>query len=612
MNRHIALLGVLLSGCPAPVPDSSATDDTAPEETRDREETQDLEETRDLVAIDVGIESGFQEEFLGSYQRGRACLAADFDNDGRIDLFIGHPLDESYLLRNTSEPGALSLERAEIPISNLHAFGGGPADYDNDGDYDLFISMGGSEQEVPDLLLENQLIESGTMSFVDVTEQAGVAGPLRGGSTPLSMRSANSRWGDYDRDGDLDLFVSAALAGVDVSGASCGSEEQEDTYDGRNTLWRNNGDGTFTDVTEDAGLADSLRSTWQSSWIDVDNDGDLDLYENNLKDINLLYINLLDETGSPTFQAPSTDPDEYIQIWLNSEPLDLERTLSSLVGDLNNDGWADLLIPIHDATRSKPSNGFRHLLFINTRGLGRDGFIEASQASGLVAFDEQLGPMGAQLGDLNGDGILDIFLGTGGPTEGNINHLHLSTGYSEIEVPGFGALRVPAYTNRSDLIDIPAQVPDDFSGHVPAYPYRSHGTCIVDLDGDGQVELAITNGGRVTWPDDESQAPNRLFQLFQTPTPGYLTIRPRGDGVAVPRDGIGTRVVVTARDAAGETWTIHRTLYGGSGFSAHNGFQLSFGLANAVAVDEVEVTWSDGVTELLEDVEIDSILTIQR
>ena len=99
---------------------------------------------------------------------------------------------------------------------------------------------------------------------------------------------------------------------------------------------------------------------------------------------------------------------------------------------------------------------------------------------------------------------------------------------------------------------------------------------------------------------------------MQSPAPAHLTIRPRGDGVTVPRDGTGTRVAVTVNDGAGERWTIHRTLLGGNAFSAHNGFQLSFGLGEATMIEEVAVWWSDGHRETFTDIDLNSVQTLSR
>ena len=557
-----------------------------------------------VTALDVGIDVGFQEDFFDSYQRGRACLAADYDGDGRTDVFVGNPADRSYILLNRSTPGAVSFEMFDILYDGLLAFGGGPADYDNDGDIDLFLSVGGAEGAELDILLENRLMEDGVLAFVDVSAAAGLSGPTRGGSTPIPVQSAGSRWGDYDRDGDLDLFVNVSIIGKDITGSTCEPDADEDPYDGRNTLWQNNGDGTFTDVTDAVGLGDALSSTFQSSLIDVDNDGDLDLYENNYQDLNVLYQNMLAETGTASFAPwPNT-------LLLNSEPLESWNAFVSAVGDLNNDGWEDLVVLTREPTKTLTERGPRHLLFLNTGSLGRTGFIEASPESGLTNFVETLGVMGSQLGDLNGDGILDLFIGNGGPSEGNHDQLFLSTGYGEIAVPGYGALRIPLYEDRSELIDTPAQVVEGFTGTVPSFPYRTHGSCIVDFDGDGQPELAITNGGRTSWPDELAQSPDRLFEFVQHTAPAYLTVRPRGDGVGTPQDGTGTRIEAHVRAKDGTTWSIHRTLLGGNAFSAHNGFQLTLGLGEAVAVEKVVLRWPDGAVEVLRDVALNTTLTV--
>jgi len=248
--------------------------------------------------MDIGIPTRFQDTFGGVLKKGRAMIAADWDNDGRIDFYLGNPGTTSFFVRNGVNPlnGFPRLEFVQMIPQVEYAWGGAAADYDNDGDIDLFIAAGGNECAEFDYLFQNQWIESGEteISFVDVTEQAGVKAPLLDGfAEPFPMPTGNAVWVDYNNDGWVDLFANGN------AGVSCGPQ---DPAAARNTLWKNEGDGTFSDVTAAVGLDATLFNTRHSTFLDIDNDGDWDFYEMNLDAPNFLYRNRLAEDGVVTFE----------------------------------------------------------------------------------------------------------------------------------------------------------------------------------------------------------------------------------------------------------------------------------------------------------------------
>jgi hypothetical protein len=285
-----------------------------------------------VSVVDAGLVTGFQDLFDRHLKRGRALVAADFDLDGRVDFYLGNPGDESFIVPNVPSPlGSPFFLPVQVLVQRRITWGAASADYDNDGDYDLFIATGGNEGYGYDYLFKNLWIESGEtqLTFQDVTAEAGGAGPvLSGQTTPWPVSSANAVWGDYDLDGDVDLFVNVNITFRLVP------EELR----GCNILWRNEGNGTFTDVTEQVGLAASHRPTRNSTFVDIDNDGDLDLYETNFRDINVLWKNELAETGRATFT------DATLELSLPGEDLRSPlHTFASAAADLNNDGWQDLI-----------------------------------------------------------------------------------------------------------------------------------------------------------------------------------------------------------------------------------------------------------------------------
>ena len=563
---------------------------------------QDTLVSQSIVVTDIGLETGFQDTVLGHHKKGRADIAADFDLDGYIDFFIGNPGDESIILRNTPGPGGnRSFTLQQVLTVDELSWGGVAFDYDNDGDYDLFISAGANEGIALDHLFRNDWIlngsETGILSFTDVTDEAGVAGPVPEGETdPVPTASANAVVADYDQDGDDDIFVNGNIHGASLP--------EYPELIGRNTLWRNNGDGTFTDVTVASGLSVSLAPSRHSTFLDFDNDGDADLYENNFSMRNILWRN----NGDGTF----TD----VTVEMSAPGFDLGEPVKSFgsgAADFNNDGWEDIIAfmrgpatvmnanPMeHDCGSVPPSpprvmdqgapgvtegTQLGHALFVNG---GTGGFADwAPQTILNNMYVTEQGVMGCMVGDVNNDGTPDVYIGNGGPPYGVADQFYVSA-------PGtFGDI---VYENSTSLIDFPAQIPDGFP--VPPYPYRTHGTAFVDIDNDGQLEIAVVNGGPALSPDT-SREPNRLFRLDVSTPSSTFRIRPIGNGETVSKDAIGTRISLRVSKEGGTPWTVYRTLFAGSCFSAQNGFQLHFGLADADSIESMGIIWPDGTTSTI-------------
>ncbi|MFT5460783.1 MAG: hypothetical protein ACI9K2_007303 [Myxococcota bacterium] len=564
------------------------------------------------VALDAGAHHGSSH-----LERGRACVVADFDGDDRLDLYLGNPGDPSMWLRNVTEPGgALRFEPQQVLADRGVLWGATAGDIDNDGDVDLFASVGGNESSGVDRLFRND----GAGVFTDVSERAGVLGGRDGGLTRV-MASAGATMVDFDADGWLDIWVN-----VNAVPASSIDLDDPDSTVGRNVLWRNRGDGTYGDMAVSAGLTTRAR-TRHSSWLDIDGDGDLDLYENNFQGRNVLWQNQLAETGDATFVDVTSA--------FSLAGTDLGFPLSSFASataDMNQDGWEDLIV----FSRGWPTTGPHrdgHALFLNAAGRG---FVEASGTAGFNAFFDpylvageggtdcgdvvktgdreldvfRLGVMGASVADLNMDGVPELLVGNGGPGGGMYDQLFLSTALVEIEVEGVGRLKVPQYMNGSEWTDAPA--PQDPSlPEYGTYPYKSHGMCVADLDDDGAVEVFVVNGGPSFGPDDVEREPNRLFR-FDFGTRRVLKVRLSGDGVAVNRSAIGARVDVTVHREDGRSWTLTDRLRGSNGFSAQHGPELIFGLGDAVWVDSVVVGWTDGTSTTLAGIAPDVTVVVAR
>lgn len=573
-----------------------------------------------LSVRDIGLETSFQDTSLGHHKRGRASIAADFDLDGYIDFFIGNPGDESLVLRNVPGPGSQrGFELVQVLTTGDISWGGVAFDYDNDDDYDIFVTCGANEGVGFDYMFRNDWIMdrlvTGVLSFTDVTEEAGVAGPVpqtinapvyvvepthvmddcsghgpyqapvsrqawtftgRGSGEPIPTASAGAVVADYDQDGDSDLFVSQNIHWQ--------ADPDFPELIGRNTLYRNNRDGTFTDVTYAAGLGSYLGPTRHSTFIDYDNDGDQDLFESNFNGQNILWRNNADGTFTDVTSVSSAPGHDL------HYP---HKTFVSAVADLNNDGWEDIISFMRgesDGQGTPYEDG--HALFIN-----RETLFENIAGSTVINenFVPWNGVMGCMVADVTGDGYPDMYVGNGGPHQGVGDQFFTSLDGGE------------SFVDNTTLIDFPAEIPEGFPSRQ--YPYRTHGVNFIDVDNDGRLEISVVNGGTSTGTPDVRE-PNRLFRLALENPFQYLAVRPVGDGIAVSKDAIGTRIEVQLSNAA-RSWSVFRTLHGGNAFSAQNGFQLHFYLSDATEINGMVITWPDGsVKTVTEGLSIDtSIIT---
>jgi hypothetical protein len=571
--------------------------------------------TSTLGELDVTVEeitntAGVQTaSWLGRFGHGRSCAIADFDLDGMPDLVVGHPSEESYLLLNRSTLGDVRFEPGPVLIDGALSWTIQAADYDNDGDVDLFFGMGGIEGEQLDRMARNEILPDGRSGFTDVSREAGVMGPVDAEGDPRASPTAGAAFGDIDLDGDLDLLLSQ-----DVWPLRSLDRLRPTDPDGWNNLYQNEGDGTFVDRARSLGLLSQEPSRF-STLLDIDEDGDLDIYENNYTRLGRLWRNRLAETGAVGFE----DVTEAMSLGGGNIGYPPETFVSG-AADFNQDGYEDLILFVRGYPSSGPyTDG--HVLLLN---VGGRGFVDASRASKLNSpFDAglqqrdhaYLGVMGSIPTDLTGNGLPDVVIGNGGPEAGHPDQLFLAESLVEVDFGDLGLLRVPQFVNRTELIDYPVpEAPEVLAAGItyPQYPYRTHGMCAADFDLDGVVELFVSEGGTPHWGGDQSREPDRMFRFVMDPPQRWLQVRPRGDGERVNRDGIGARVAVRVVDADGAERSVHGTLRGSNAFSSSNVFSVFLGLGQAERIIDVEVRWTDGERTVLEDVALDQVLEVHR
>ena len=490
---------------------------------------------------DGAVAAGIQDRF----RRNRGTAAADFNGDGFVDFYLANPNDPATLFLNDGT-GAFVEEESAPTTGNDAAVAA--ADYDNDGDPDLWVACGGWGDACPDALYRNDGVDeaTGRLVLTEVSEAAGLSAEARQGF--------GVAWGDYDGDGWLDVFVSNKR---DWSSATASPHNQ---------LYRNNGDGTFTEDAEAAGVA-GAGDSHTASWLDVEPDGDLDLFVPNLFGKNTLYLNQGDGRFS---EAGPSDLDEPYQ------------SFGSAAADVNNDGLVDLVVSANSGSEWAPEDrGDEPMVFLNTGG---GDFVGMGLAELLGAdMPVQMRVMGFAIGDLNMDGVTDFFFGNGEPYLGGVNRLLVSQETDD------GHLE---YRDETALID--TEAPQD-GGSEPyrPYPYRTHGSVIVDVEGDFDHDLFVGNGGMNLIPDKEE--PNRLFLSDRSTVSNAIALSL--EGRRSNRDGVGA--LITVQGADGERAPVTRWVARSSGFNSSLPREQLIGLGTREAPYSVEVSWPSGIVQTL-------------
>ena len=488
----------------------------------------------------------------------------DFDGDGLLDLVSStwDPCDHLKGFRNDGRGGFEDVSEAWGLDAQLGGLNLVHADFDNDGRLDLLVLRGAwlaDHGEVRNSLLRNDL-GGETNRFVDVTAAAGLTG---------AYPTQTAAWADFDSDGDLDLYI--------------GNEaDAERAYPCE--LYRNDGAGAggsvhFTEIAAAAGVR-NLRFAKGVAWGDVDDDGDPDLYVSNLGGANRLYRNLGNGAdGRVTF----TDIAEAAGV---TEP---RASFPTWFFDFDNDGDLDLLVAAYSAPYPSVSASYLgvavssgHPLLYRNDGVGDSvRFTEVSRQLGLT---RPLLPMGSNYGDLDNDGYLDLYFGTGTPDLAAV-------------MPN------AAYRNDAGHRFLDVTAAGGF-GHLQ----KGHGVAFGDLDNDGDQDLFQQMGG--AYPVDAYF--NALYEnplRGDQPEAGWITLRL--EGRRANRFGVGARIEVRLRrdGALGPPGAVERRsvhlLAGAGGSFGGSSMQQEIGLGDAQAIEAVVVRWpGSGTVQTFEDVEM--------
>ena len=471
---------------------------------------------------------------VSAFDLAGGAIMDDFDGDGLLDLVSSSwdPCEPMKAFRNDGQGGFQDVTvdwGLDSQWGGLNLF---QADFDNDGHLDLLVLRGawmGAEGRLRNSLLHNRL-HGPEGRFADITAAAGLAYP--------AYPTQGAAWGDYDSDGDLDLFIGNEAG----STAHMTAGKVEDPYPSQ--LFRNNGDGTFTDVARLAGVT-NRRFAKGAAWGDIDNDGDPDLYVSNFAE-NRLYRNL----GDGTF----VDIASEVGV---TEPA--EGSFATWFFDYNNDGRLDIFVndytaPMADVSASLlglPTQGGHPIVYRNEG----QGFTNVSQELGL---DLPHLPMGANFGDLDNDGWLDFYLGTG--------------------IPNFEAMMPNAmYRNRQGR----AFEDVSFAGGF-AHLQKGHGVAFGDVDNDGDQDLFHQLGGAFPYNAYGNA-------LFENPGNENHWLGLRLEGRQSNRGAIGARITLSVLDR-GQARMIHRQTGSGGSFGGSS-LQQEIGLGAAATIESLIIEW---------------------
>jgi len=449
------------------------------------------------------------------------CAWGDYDNDGFLDLFVANfgTTATNTLYRNNRD-GTFSRFTAGAPVDGS---GGGHGctwgDFDNDGYLDLYVAG---------LTTTNRLYRNnGNGTFTKMTE---------GQIASDNSHTVSAAWGDFDADGYLDLFV--------ANGALFGNEVD--------ALYRNLGQGRFTNIAVVSEISQALRST-QGTWADVDGDGRLDLFvthhDNARNQRNYIYRNL----GGAAFQVISNGN-------VLNDRLD---SVGAAWGDYDNDGDLDLFV----VNRGLPNDGSQHRNnFYRNNGGSVFEKITNSTVNDLGVF------ITCAWVDYDNDGFLDLFV----VNEGLKNRLYHNNGDGTFL----------SVTQGNIVTDIASSV----------------GCSWGDYDNDGFLDLFVANGALTGRQNNF---------LYHNNGNSNHWIKVRCVGTLSNRSAIGAIVRAKALIGGAVRWQM-RQISGGDGWLSQNSLEVSIGFGNATNIDLLRIEWPSGIIQEFHDVIVDQTLIVEE
>jgi hypothetical protein len=522
--------------------------------------------------VDVAGSAGisFQHDNAASPEKylietmGSGCGWIDYDQNGLLDLYLvngasarpntsKHAL-RSALYRNNGDGTFTDVTiKAGVDAEGLFGMGAAVGDYDNDGFPDLFVLGYGRC-----ILFHN----NGNGTFTDVTDRAGVGNIRKWGSS--------AAWFDYDNDGLLDLVIANYVDWSPEQNFWCGDKGpglrsycHPDVYRGQPpTLYHNNGDGTFSDVSRRSGVGINPGNGLGVVTFDYDNDGWQDIFITNDQMPNFLFHNNHDGTFREIGYSAG------VAVGIDGQ---FEAGMGTDAADTTGSGRSDLIVTHLDQQLAR--------LYQN---VGEGFFEDATFRSKISYATFHLSGFGTRFMDYDNDGARDLFMANGHVLD-NIQRYHAETTYAEPKLM-FRNVGHGIFENVSD------QLGPDF-----LLPRVSRGAAIGDFDNDGDLDIIISNNGQAPQllRNDGGNA-NHWFQLLLI-------------GTHSNRDAVGARVKVTAGDLV-----LFDEKKGGMSYQSAQDPRLHFGLGQHPTVEEVEIKWPSGELTKLTNIKSDQILAIEE
>ncbi|WP_166385957.1 VCBS repeat-containing protein [Polaribacter sp. 11A2H] len=536
---------------------------------------------------------------------GGGVAAADFNNDGLEDLFFTSNVYHNQLFINkgnfkfediTLKAGIVKRPGFDVGVS--------VADVNNDGFLDIYINRAGWYQG--DEKLANMLyINNGDLTFTEQAQKYGLAD---------TNKSINSTFFDYDKDGDLDVYIANAPSDFGLTGKiidldKIEGSEQTKSLRGSDRLYQNDGNGHFTDVSKEAGIKLDIGFGLNAQVGDLNNDGWDDIYvSNDFITPDFAYLN----NGNGTFTEARNDLFKHISYY----------SMGSDIADINNDGLTDLMVldmSPEDYVRSKTTMSmmsidrfqemvdadYHHQYMHNVLQInnGNNTYSEVANMSGIASTDWSWSTLFA---DFDLDGYNDIYVTNGvyrdvvdRDTNKEID-AYIKENKAKLSEEDFYKFtqklpqqKLTNYFFKNNQKGQFSNTTEDWASEAPTF---SNGAVYVDLDNDGDLDIVTNN-----LDEDATILRNNTRE---TSNKNYLNIKFKGSDKN--KFGVGTKVQLFLNNDE----IITRQLINARGYLSSMSNTLNFGIGENTTIPKLEVTWYNGKKQVLENVKVNQTLTI--
>ena len=495
-----------------------------------------------------------------------AVVLFDFNNDDLLDIYLPNgaripdfdksdPRFFNRLYKNNGDETFTDVTLKAGVQGKAYSMGAAAGDYDNDGFMDLYVTGVNSNQ-----LFRN----NGDGTFRDVTASSGATGvhPRLG-----KLWAITGGWFDYDKDGWLDLFVSNYLTWSFETNPLCQTKGltaycHPNKFKGTpNILYRNNGDGTFTDVSEPTGIGAHVGKGMGIAFADCDADGFTDVFVSNDTFQNFLFHN----NGNGTFSEEA--------VFRGVSYIESGRTVAGMGADfrdIDNDGKPDI---------------FQTAMFNDTFPLYRNigsQFIDHTSVAGLSAMTRRLTAYGGGICDFDNDGHKDLYTANGAILDNSmeIDNLPFKMPNSLYRNLGNGRFE-----------DVSRSTGKDYQ-----VPLAHRGAAVGDLNNDGRVDLVVTS----------LNGPTQVFLNKSANANHWILIKLVG--APSNRGGLGARVRLVQPDDREQ----HNQAVTTAGYSSSSDRRVHFGLGGMTSIKTLEISWPSGRVQVLRDLPVDRIMTIRE